>query len=390
MTARKNYHVLKTGESRAEMDENPEAVADSKAGHQSHKNGGPSTGRNGLAVGDIKSQLNILIVLGVVAFLYFARSVVLPVLLAGVGTMVLKPVMKWLSRRGLPKFLSALMILSVLMGVVGFGFVELSQPAVKWIRDAPGDMARLRQRANQLLPTDKIGAAVDSVSQLSAMSSTNGALEVQVKQSASAGKAINWTAGLFAGVIETIVLLYMFLVSGDALLNQILDGNELREKRQALSIGHEVQETISNYLLTVSLINICLGTVVGVGLYFFGVPNAALWGLMAACLNYIPYFGPIVGIIIVGFVSFLTIDSLPQNLLPAAWYLGLHLAEADYITPVLLGRRFTISPLVVFISLLFGIWLWGIVGAILSVPLLISLKVLCQRIPSLAPGNRFL
>jgi len=162
------------------------------------------------------------------------------------------------------------------------------------------------------------------------------------------------------------------------------------KKRQALSIGHEVQETISNYLLTVSLINICLGTAVGTGLYFFGVPNAALWGLMAAGLNYIPYFGPIIGIIIVGFVSFLTIDSIPQNLLPAAWYLGLHLAEADYITPVLLGRRFTISPLVVFISLLFGIWLWGIPGAILSVPLLITLKVLCQRVPSLAPGNRFL
>ena len=157
-----------------------------------------------------------------------------------------------------------------------------------------------------------------------------------------------------------------------------------------MSIGREVQETISNYLLTVTLINVCLGTAVGAGLYFLGVPNAVLWGLMAALLNYVPYFGPIAGIIIVAIVGFLTIDTVPKSLLPAVWYLVLHLAEADYITPVLLGRRFTISPVVIFISLLFGIWLWGIPGALLAAPILISLKVLCQRVPSLASGNRFL
>ena len=138
------------------------------------------------------------------------------------------------------------------------------------------------------------------------------------------------------------------------------------------------------------MINICLGIIVGAGLGFMGVPNAAMWGVLAAFLNYIPYFGPVVGIIFLGIVGLLNFDTLTRELLPPAWYLLVHLLESNLITPMALGRRFTLNPVVIFMSLMFWTWLWGVAGALLSVPILMSVKALCERVPALAPVSEFL
>jgi predicted PurR-regulated permease PerM len=105
-----------------------------------------------------------------------------------------------------------------------------------------------------------------------------------------------------------------------------------------------------------------------------GVPNAAMWGIFVAVLNFVPYFGPVAGVIVLATVGLLTFDTLWQGLLPPAWYLLLHLLEANLITPVLLGRRFTLNPVVIFVSLIFWTWLWGVPGALLSVLILVSIK----------------
>ena len=114
-----------------------------------------------------------------------------------------------------------------------------------------------------------------------------------------------------------------------------------------------------------------------------GVPNAAMWGMLVAVLNFVPYFGPIIGVFLLATVGLLTFDTLWQGLLPSGWYLLLHLLEANFITPVLLGRRFTLNPVVIFVSLIFWTWLWGVPGALLSVPILASIKVVCDRVPKL-------
>ncbi len=186
------------------------------------------------------------------------------------------------------------------------------------------NVGQLRQRVEKLLPTEKIKQATDILSQTGAGPKTNEAPAMELKTPSDPGKAINWTAGFIGSLIETIILLYMFMVLGEEFFNKIFDGDGSRDKRRALNISAEVQQTISNYLFAVSLINLSLGICVGTGLYFLGVPNAVLWGLLAALLNYIPYFGPIFGIIIVAAVGFLTVDTFPKNLLPALWYLLLH------------------------------------------------------------------
>jgi predicted PurR-regulated permease PerM len=164
----------------------------------------------------------------------------------------------------------------------------------------------------------------------------------------------------------------------------------LSDKKRAVEISREIQQNISNYLFSVSLINIGLGIFVGGGLYFMGVPNAAMWGMLVAVLNFVPYFGPAAGVILLATVGLLTFDTLWRGLVPPGWYLLLHLLEANFIAPVLLGRRFTLNPVVIFVSLIFWTWLWGVAGALLSVPILVSIKVVCDRVPTLSSVSELL
>ncbi len=113
-------------------------------------------------------------------------------------------------------------------------------------------------------------------------------------------------------------------------------------------------------MFSVSLINIGLGIIVSGGLHFMGVPKAAMWGMLVAIMNFVPYFGPVSGVILLATVGLLTFDTLWQGLLPPGWYLLLHLLEANFIAPMLLGRRFTLNPAVIFVSLIFWTWLWGV------------------------------
>jgi predicted PurR-regulated permease PerM len=186
-------------------------------------------------------------------------------------------------------------------------------------------------------------------------------------------------------------LLYLLLASGDLFLHKLVHVMPtLREKKRAVEISHGIQQHISSYLFSVSLINLSMGIAVGGGLCFMGVPNAAMWGMLVAILNFVPYFGPVVGVILLAAVGLLTFDTPWQGFLPSAWYLLLHLLEANLVTPVLLGRRFTLNPVVVFVSLIFWTWLWGVPGALLSVPVLVSARVICDRFPALSSVSELL
>jgi predicted PurR-regulated permease PerM len=339
----------------------------------------------------------VLIVLGTLAFLYFARPVVLPVFLACVAGMALKPLIRWLSCCHIPPALSAAVVLCLLVSAIGIGFFQLGRPALAWMNGAPQHMTDLRHRVQKILPRlahfneaaaamNNLGATEEEKKEAQIKSPT-----VEVKNSRGTSSILDWTGTLLVGIGETLVLLYLLLASGDLFLQKLVRVMPtLRDKKNAVEISHEIQQNISNYLFSVSLINIGLGIIVSGGLYFMGVPNAAMWGLLVAVLNFVPYFGPVTGVILLGIVGLLTFDTLWQGLLPPAWYLLLHMLEANLVTPVLLGRRFTLNPVVIFISLIFWMWLWGVPGALLSVPILVSIKVVCDRIPAMSHVSELL
>jgi predicted PurR-regulated permease PerM len=330
-------------------------------------------------------------VLGAIAFLYFARPVVLPVFLACVAGITLKPLIRWSSCCHIPPALSAAVLICFLVSALGIGFFKLGHPALTWMNEAPQHMTELRQRVQKIFPRIiRFNQAAAAVNNLGATDAEKAAEQektptLEVKESRGTSSILNWTGTLLVGIGETLVLLYLLLASGDLFLQKLVHVMPtLRDKKRAVEISHEIQQNISNYLFSISLINIGLGVAVSVGLYFMGVPNAAMWGMLVAILNFVPYFGPAVGVILLAAVGLLTFDTLWQGLLPAAWYLLLHLLEANLITPVLLGRRFTLNPVVVFVSLIFWTWLWGVPGALLSVPILVSAKVICDRFPTLS------
>jgi predicted PurR-regulated permease PerM len=333
-----------------------------------------------------------LVVLGVVAFLYFARPVVLPIVLACVGGMTLKPLIRWLAQWHIPPTLSAAVVLSLLMAGITIGFIRLGHPALTWLSEAPQHMTELKQKGQKLFPR------VARFSQAAAAMNNLGATaEEQEKAPAVELKAsrvptiINWTGTFLAGVGEFLVLLYLMLASGDLFLQKLVRVMPtMSDKKRAVDISHEIQQQISHYLFSVSLINLGLGLIVGGGLYWLGVPNPAMWGLLIALLNFVPYFGPFAGISLLAIVGLLTFDTLWKAILPPAWYLLFHLLESNFITPVLLGRRFTLNPVVIFVSLIFWTWLWGVPGALLSVPILVSIKVFCERAPSMSHVSELL
>jgi len=339
----------------------------------------------------------VLIALGTIAFLYFARPVILPIFLACVAGMALKPLIRWLSCCHIPPALSAAVVLCFLVSAIGIGFFQLGRPALAWMNEAPQHMTDLRQRVQKIFPrlahfseaaaaVNNLGATEEEKKEAQIKSPT-----VEVKDSRGTSSILDWTGTLLVGIGETLVLLYLLLASGDLFLQKLVRVMPtLRDKKNAVEISHEIQQNISNYLFSVSLINIGLGIVVSGGLYFMGVPNAAMWGIFVAVLNFVPYFGPVAGVLVLATVGLLTFDTLGQGLLPPAWYLLLHLLEANLVTPVLLGRRFTLNPVVIFVSLIFWMWLWGVPGALLSVPILVSIKVVCDRIPAMSHVSELL
>jgi predicted PurR-regulated permease PerM len=138
------------------------------------------------------------------------------------------------------------------------------------------------------------------------------------------------------------------------------------------------------------VINACLGLAVGAAMYLIGVPNPVLWGVVAGTANYIPYLGAVVGAVVVGVVAFLSLDSASHALLAPISYMTLSAIEGQLITPTILGLRFSLNPVVIYVWLIFWGWMWGVVGAVLAVPLLTIFKIFCDRIPSLSPVGDFL
>jgi predicted PurR-regulated permease PerM len=331
--------------------------------------------------------------LATVGFLYFAKVVILPLVVAVMLSFLLKPVVKWLAGLKVPPALGAAIVLLVMLFALGNGITRLTKPANDFVAQLPESLRRVEEKVRRLIwHAEQLSKAAAQVQDFTKGSPPEEATpKVEVKRSGLMDTIFSATTSFIAGAIETIVLLYFLLASGELFqLKLIKLLPNFHEKKKVTAIVHEVQQSISAFLFTISIINLCLGTLVGVGVWLAGLGNPILWGVTAALLNFVPYFGPIVGVAILGLAGLLTFESVGHALVPPLIYLGLHALEANFITPTLLGRRLTLNPVVIFLSLMFWTWLWGITGALLSVPLLMILKILCDHFKTLTPIAEFL
>jgi predicted PurR-regulated permease PerM len=194
---------------------------------------------------------------------------------------------------------------------------------------------------------------------------------------------------LSAGVM--LILLYFLLASGDLFLLKLVKVlPTLENKKVAVEIYRRIETDVSTYLSVVTLIYIGFGCVIGVAMYLLGMPNPWLWGAMAAVLSYIPYLGALVGLTTVTLVAILTFEDVFRIVLVPLVYFIVDTIQANLIFPMALGRRLALNPVMIFIWLIFCGWIWGIIGALLAVPLLAIIKIICDQVEQLAPVGEFL
>jgi predicted PurR-regulated permease PerM len=257
---------------------------------------------------------------------------------------------------------------------------------VEWIASAPDSFPRIKIKFQHVLrPAARLSEAASSVGDLTTQDTGKQAQPVEVKDNRVAKDLFTKTGSLLAGAAEAVALLFLLLASGDLFLQKLVRATpRLRDKKQAVEISREIQQSISTYLFSVSLINLCFGIVVGLALHLLGMPNALMWGGVAAFANFVPIIGSILGMTAVGLGGLLAFDTLGRGLLPVTAYCLLHLIETYVVTPCVLGRRFALNPVVIFIAVIFCAWLWSVIGALLAFPLLMTVKAICDHVPPLS------
>lgn len=301
----------------------------------------------------------------------------LPLTAALVIAICLVPLLEWLERRRVPSPLAALIALSAFLFVANTALVLIVVPATDWIAQLPD---RINQIKMTLAPViDLYTQAQGFVDGLLRMVTETRALGNETGEFARPGSILQMLTSAAPSVVINVVfgllVIFFFLSGWTRLRRRTIRGRG--SFTGALTIARVIQNVVdatSRYVLTITLINILLGLTVALLLMLIGMPTPFMWGGFVALLNFIPYFGPIVAAILLGLGGLMSFDKVGWASLPAVIMIVAHLIEANIVTPLILGERLKMSPLMILVSLSFWTWVWGTAGALLAVPLLIIIQ----------------
>lgn len=319
------------------------------------------------------------------AVLWAAQDLFLPVLLAGFFALVGNPMIRALQRLLVPRFLGAVLVLSAGLACTYTLGEQLIQPAADWIREVPREMRRLAPKVRDLTkPVQDANKAAQNIARAAGADSPVRTVQVVQAEANDPYRLLAGTPRLLASVLAVVLLTFFFMVYGQSLQRNVVALMSTRQQRKlTVEILQSIEREISRYVLTITLINAAVGLVfAGILHLLLGrpLPEALLWGTMVALLNFAPYVGPLIGILVMLLMGFVTYDDLWQALMPAGIYLVLHTLEGQLITPIVLGHRMRLSPLVLILALMVFGWLWGIIGLLLAVPMLVCVKLVLARV----------
>jgi predicted PurR-regulated permease PerM len=297
--------------------------------------------------------------------------------------------MRFLQRWHVPRGLAAVALIVMLFGALGGLGIVLSGPAASWAEKVPAGLPKLQERLRFL--SKPITAFQQLAARAENLNSETKPLAVAVEGNRLSDRLLSGTRSVVSGVLETVLVLFFLLVSGDTFLRRLVEVlPHFRNKRQAVDIAQQIESDIAAYLVTITLMNAGVGLATGIVAAACGLGDPMLWGVVAFLLNYVPILGPMIGVITLLLVGLLSIDTLWVAFLPAGFYLAIHMIEGETITPMLLARRFTINPVLVIVALVFWYWMWGMPGAILATPMLAVIKIVCDRVQSLSAFGHFI
>jgi predicted PurR-regulated permease PerM len=314
-----------------------------------------------------------------VAFLYFGRPILLPVLAAAVLALTLAPAIKTAKRFGIPTWVTAILILLFGFGALSLLAMALAHPVSEWIGRGPEIGASLKDKLAVL--DQPLGALHELETSLFG---DNTGVSVNTPASNVVLPVLAFVTPAAGELVLFFTTLLFFLVGEIELRNEFvtLFGNR-DSKLRFLKIMRDIERNLAGYLAVVTLVNIGVAIIVSLGAWLIGFPNPLIFGLLAGLFNYVPYIGPAAMVVVLFGVGLVTFPSLAHALIAPLGLIALATLEGHLITPTLVGRRLTLNPLVLFLALAFWTWMWGPLGALLAAPLsIIGLVVVNHLFPA--------
>jgi predicted PurR-regulated permease PerM len=359
---------------------------------------------------DIRSvTLTTIAALAVILVLQFAEAFLIPVVLGILISYVLGPAVTSMARHGVPRALGAFVVIAALCGSAGFGAYTLTDEAVDIIDDLPRAAQKFRNRirASRTRSADqgflsRVQSAATEIDRAAATATDQvptapGITRVQVVQPTFSASDYLWLGGrgalrFLAQFTIVMFLVYFLLVSDDLYKRKIVKiaGPTLSKKKISVQIMDEINQQISGFLRVQVITSAIVAVATGFALWWFGVENYVVWGLLAGIFNSIPYLGPIVVTGGLAAVTFMQFDDLVRTAYVSGTALAITSVEGWVLTPLLMSRAARMNPVAIFVGLLFWSWVWGVWGAILAVPMLTTLKAICDRVEDLQPVGEML
>jgi predicted PurR-regulated permease PerM len=324
------------------------------------------------------------------AAMRLASSFFLPVVVSALLALLLAPVVRWLGKRGLPPGIaSALVVISIVVGV-GASVYYLARPAASWLgRANPETMTEARVKVQKILaPFQRLQNTASQLQAVTHSAPGNDSViktKVEVAPPGLLSSVPGTTIGFFGAASTVVFLTFFLLAAGERFSEKLGDIMPDRHRRQMIDGLRDMQFQMSRYLSTSAAIRVGLGVATWGAMALVGLPNPALWGVVAGVLNFIPYLGSLVALLLIGLASLITFDTTHQVVFAMGSFFLISVLEGNVVTPMLLGHRLPLNAVAIFVGLLFWGWLWGITGAVLAVPLTVLIKVIADRVEVLEP-----
>ena len=317
-----------------------------------------------------------------IAGLQYASSLLVPIAVAVLLTLLLGPLVRWMGNYGVAEPVGAALIVFGTMSVLGTTILVLATPAAEWLRRAPQTLHRVEGKLQTIEPVATIQATAASVARVTSVAGGSDSTATRIEVAAmSPLRQFGWTtAHMISGIFTVVFLTYFLLASGSMFRRKIAylfpSGTQRTRIKRAL---FEIEEQMSRYLLINTLISGCVATATWAFLAAIGMPNPFLWGVVAGVLNNVPYIGSLITLILIGFVALASFDGSGVLLLACGGFILIHVITCNLLAPMVLGRKMPLNTVAVLISLLFWGWVWGIVGVIMAVPITVMIQVVCTH-----------
>jgi len=329
------------------------------------------------------ASLTLIAGIGLIVGLPFALQLgaefFMPVTAALVVAIALVPLLEWFERRGVPSRLSAGLCVLIFLGFALFAIGSILVPATDWIAQVPSKIPKVRSALEPVFDLYKnLDRFVGRIANQVQLSQASHSRTVTIEQPNSMlGLLATSAPHLLIQLFFSLLVIFFFLAGWTSMRKRtIVSRGSFEGALTTARVIQQVVDATSTYLGTITVINIGLGALTAGALWLLGMPSPVMWGGIVAVANYIPYLGPIVCALLLFVGGLMTYPDIWGALAPPAAFIGFHLIEANFFTPMVVGHRLTISPLSILISLSFWAWVWGTTGALLAVPLLIIMKTI--------------